>query len=213
MRSSHSLPAVRGVRSTEMNLPRRLTLLALVAALSACSSWHTANFQGTAVVPVQSAPDFTLTDQSAKTWTLSSQRGENVALFFGYTHCPDVCPATMATLARATDALGAKKDSVEIAFVTVDPQRDTPAVLAKYVKLFGNEKIVGLTGSPGQLAPVLRLYHVWAQRIPGNAKHGGYDMAHSSAVYLIDASGNLRVVHNWDDTQAAFTHDLKELAG
>ena len=188
-------------------------VLALAAALAACSNLHAENFQGTAVVPVQSAPDFTLADQNGSSWTLSAQHGKNVALFFGYTHCPDVCPATMARLARADDALGAKKNSVEIAFVTVDPQRDTTAVLAKYVKLFGDEKIVGLTGAPGQLAPVLRSYHVWAQRIPGNGKPGGYDMAHSSAVYLIDADGNLRVVHNWDDTQAAFTHDFKELAG
>lgn len=168
-------------------------------------------FQGAALSPSQ-APNFTLTDDSNGPWTLADQHGKTVALFFGYTHCPDTCPATLAKLTKAVESLGSKAEKVEIAFVTVDPHRDTPSTMKKYIGQFSGAKIVGLTGTSAQVSRVEHDYHVWAQRIPGN--HTGtddYDDSHSAVVYLIDRDGNQRVVHGDDDSLKAFSSDIQTL--
>lgn len=134
------------------------------------------------------APDFTLTDQTGRPWSLSAQRGTPVQLYFGYTHCIDTCPTTLARLAKA-DA-GTK---TIVAFVTVDPERDTPAALARYVKRFGYRRIVGLTGTPAEITRVEKLYHVWSQRIPGKHGSSSYDEAHISVLFTIAGDGSLTV--------------------
>jgi protein SCO1/2 len=186
----------------------RFTLFLAAVLLAACSS---ARFDGTAMSPVRQAPPFTLTDQSGHAWSLDSQRGERVALYFGYTHCPDDCPLTLAKLSHAIAELGSNGKNSEIAFVTVDPARDTPAVLAAYIARFHGARIVGLTGSRTALARVYRAYDVWAQRIPGASPSHGYDVSHASPVFLIDSAGRLRVVHDDDDPRSAFVHDLRLL--
>ncbi len=187
----------------------RFVLLAvIVAALAACGP--NVVFTGTALVPVRPAPNFTLVDQSGHAWSLASQRGTSVALYFGYTHCADECPLTVAKLARAIDDLPLD-DRAEVAFVTVDPARDTPRVLAAFVRRFRGARVVGLTGTQRALARVYAAYHVWRQRIPGKARRGGYAVAHASPVFLIDGRGMLRVVHDDGDAQSAFVHDLREL--
>ncbi len=151
------------------------------------------------------APDFTLTDQHGAPWTLSAQRGKAVALYFGFTHCPDTCPTTVAKLAKAIGTSG----NAEIAFVTVDPQRDTPPVLNAFVKRFPGAPIVGLTGTPAQIADVERAYHIWAQKIPG--KHGDYDYdeAHISVVTFIDANGGRRMIADQDDSVTTLASDIR----
>lgn len=180
--------------------------LSLLIALAACSP---ATFDGTAL-PVRAAPTFTLVDQTAHAWSLASQRGKTIALYFGYTHCPDDCPLTLAKLSRAIAALGGGTSPAEIVFVTVDPARDTPTVLAAYVGHFQGARIVALTGTRAELHGVYADYHVWSQRIPGT-RRGGYDVAHASQVFLIDTRGMLRVVDDDSDTTSAFVHDLREL--
>ena len=189
-----------------MGRSMRLLLLALLAALVACT--REVSFDGTPLSAV--APNFTLSDQSGRPWSLAAQHGKSVALYFGYTHCPDDCPLTLAKLSRAIAALGAAGSNAEIAFVTVDPARDTPPVLAAYIRRFHGARIVGLTGSRAALGRIYAAYHVWAQRIPGNERTG-YAVAHASPVFLIDANGRLRVVHDDDDARGAFTHDLRNL--
>ncbi|HTW83287.1 MAG TPA: SCO family protein [Candidatus Sulfotelmatobacter sp.] len=184
---------------------------ALVAlALSACA--HAApHFNGTTLTP-KPAYDFTLTDQNGRPFSLASERGREVVLFFGYTHCPDVCPATMAQLARVDRGLSAaQRARVQVLFVTVDPQRDSPPVMKRYVALF-DPSFIGLTGSEAQLDPVFAAYHVWHQKLPGT-KASGYLMAHSGSVYLIDPAGELRVLHDWTDPAPAIASDVKELLG
>jgi protein SCO1 len=158
------------------------------------------------------APNFTLTAQNGTSWSLAAQRGKTVALFFGYTHCSDVCPTTLATLSKAMSSLGPKSNGAEIVFVTIDPERDTPPVLARWISLFDNPHIVGLTGTRAQLKPVYAAYHVWAQRIPGR-KGSGYEMAHSSTVYMIGPDGSLRGVHDWQDSEQSFARAFKDTAG
>ncbi len=176
----------------------------LLVLLVACSG---PSFDGTSV-PARVAPNFTLLDQYGSDWTLSAQRGTDVALYFGYTHCPDDCPTTLAKLARAISLLHTTR--AEIAFVTVDPSRDTPSRFKAYLRRFHGAAIFGLTGTRAALARIYRAYGIWAQPHARNPR-GGYDVAHSSPVFLIDARGMLRVVHFDSDPRSAFVHDLRVL--
>jgi protein SCO1/2 len=145
------------------------------------------------------APDFTLTDQNGQPYSLAAQRGHGIALFFGYAHCPDVCPTTLAALARAKRKLGAAAANFDVVLVTVDPQRDTPAVLKRYVHLF-DPSFTGLTGTEKQLEPVYDAYHVYHEIDPGKGSANGYVVAHSSAVQFISPGGRLRGTGDWSDS-------------
>lgn len=144
------------------------------------------------------APNFTLTDQDARPYALSTERGRAVALLFGYTHCPDVCPTTLAALARAERKMPSGQ-GFDVVFVTVDPRRDTPAVLKRYLHLF-DPAFVGLTGSAAELAPVYAAYHVYHQDLPGDGSAGGYAVAHSSTIYFIGPGGTIRGTGDWSDS-------------
>lgn len=189
---------------------RKLLAFAAALTLAACARHAPEHFTGTALTPVAPAPSFTLTDQNGRPFVLADQHGREVVLFFGYTHCPDVCPATMAQLARMMRLLTPEqRKRVTVAFVTVDPQRDDPRTLHRYVALF-DPSFAGLTGTEKQLEPVYDAYHVWHQKLKGSAATG-YLVAHGSAVYLIDPRGDLRVLHDWQDPAAAIASDVKEL--
>jgi protein SCO1/2 len=161
-----------------------------VAALTACSMHPMA------------APDFTLTDDGGQAWTLASQR-RPLLLTFGFSHCADTCPATLAKLAKLVRGLGTTGENVEIVMVTVDPSRDTPDALHRFVTRF-NGPIVGLTGTAAQVGRVETAYHVWSQRIPGKHRdRQSYDVAHTAVIYAIDARGEIRAIANDDDSDAA----------
>jgi protein SCO1 len=162
------------------------------------------------------APDFTLHDDGARAWTLSQQRGNVVLLTFGFTHCTDTCPATLAKLEHLTEGLGDSANQVEIAFVTVDPQRDTPAVMHRFLARFaqdGGGRLVGLTGTPAQIAGVERAYHVWSQKVPGRHTRGDYDEAHTAVIYVIDARGRIRSLHEDDDSEQSLQAALRQVLG
>jgi protein SCO1/2 len=179
---------------------RLLGVTFLIATLAACGA------RGT------SAPDFTLMGDDGRPWTLSAQRGRPVLLTFGFTHCIDTCPATLAKLSHLTRTLGTSADNVEIAMVTVDPQRDTPALLHRFVAHF-DRPIVGLTGNSAEVRAVEAAYHVWAQSIPGKHRSPkSYDVAHTAVIYAIDARGRIRDVRNDDDSEAALATTVRELA-
>ncbi len=142
---------------------------------------------------------FTLVDQDGRTVTSDSLKGKPTLIYFGYTYCPDVCPTSLLLMQNAVDKLGpdgAKK--VNLVFITIDPERDTPKALKGYVENFG-PTFIGLTGTPDQVAAAARAYRVYYQKVPG--KDGApYLMDHSSIVYLLDRSGRF-VAH--------FTHEAK----
>ncbi|HET9028740.1 MAG TPA: SCO family protein [Candidatus Aquilonibacter sp.] len=150
------------------------------------------------------AADFTLTDNHGRPWALSAQHGKAVALFFGFTHCVDTCPTTLAKLGKAAGS----DPNVVIAFVTVDPQRDTPAVLDAYLKRFAPAPIVGLTGTPAQIASVERAYHVWSQKIPGKRGSYDYDEAHIATVFFIDQRGGQRAIADQTDSVQTLASDM-----
>lgn len=135
---------------------------------------------------------FTLVDTTGATVTDATYRGRWMLVYFGYTYCPDICPTELQTISTALDDLGGLADRVVPIFVTIDPERDTSAALADYVKLFDN-RLVGLTGTPEQIAAAARAYRVYYAR----AKSGdttGYLMDHSSFVYLIGPDGSFRAL-------------------
>jgi protein SCO1/2 len=145
------------------------------------------------------APDFTLTDQNGQPYTLSAHRGHPIALFFGYAHCPDVCPTTLAALAGARRKLGAAGSAFDVVLVTVDPKRDSPAVLKRYVHLF-DPAFMGVTGTESQLDPVYAAYHIQHEIDPTKGSANGYTVAHSSVVQFISPGGRLRGTGNFSDS-------------
>jgi protein SCO1/2 len=156
------------------------------------------------------APNFSLVDDRGRPFELAQERGRPVVLFFGYTHCPDICPTTLAAIAHARSALGAPGLDIAVLFVTVDPQRDTPLVLQRYVALF-DRSFVGLTGSPAQLAPVYDAFHVYHEIVPSKDTAAGYLVTHSAAVYFIARDGHIQEYGDWTDGRDILTKHLQEI--
>jgi protein SCO1/2 len=168
------------------------------------------NFRGTTYAePYPIAPEIELTRAAGKGFQLSQVRGKVVALFFGYTSCPDVCPTTMAELKQALEKLGTRSEQVQVLFVTVDPQRDTPERVQEYVDHF-NPSFIGLSGSEPDLAKVWNEYGVFRQVVDGTSA-AGYLVDHTARVTLIDQQGNLRVSFPFDTPVEDVVHDLNLL--
>ena len=152
--------------------------------------------------------DFELKDPQGRTRTLADFRGKAVVLFFGYTQCPDVCPTTLAALAEAMKRLGADADRVQVLFVTVDPERDTPALLAQYVPAF-DPRFIGLYGDADATARTAKEFKVLYQKVAGPT--GNYTMDHSAGTYVFDPQGRLRLYVSNGQGPDVFVHDLREL--
>lgn len=148
--------------------------------------WRSAG-GGSAPPPSAIGGPFHLVDQSGTPVDQGLLRGRWSAVFFGYTYCPDVCPTTLAALGQAVSDLGPDAGRFQVVFVTVDPERDTPAALKAYLAspTFPPD-VRGLTGSPEQIAAVARAYHVYYQKVPQGSS---YSMDHTAVVYLMDAQG------------------------
>lgn len=156
--------------------------------------------------PPKPAPDFSLTDQKGKEFRLSDQRGQMAIIFFGYTTCPDICPATLAKLRTVKQELGTAADAIQFIFISVDPARDTSAKLATMLSRFGDEDFIGLTGDAGVLADVWRDYNVYVGQVPDeDAGAGHYWVEHSSLLYLVEDDGLMTLVytHNFDPGRMA----------
>ncbi len=152
---------------------------------------------------------FSLVDGNGQQVTAKAFRGKVAILYFGYTHCPDVCPLTLAHLHVMMQELGPLAEDARILFVSVDPARDTPEVLHRYVKAF-DKHAVGLTGSEKQIRGLAKRYRVAFTRGPTNA-HGGYEVNHSSAIYVFDGKGRARLLATPTDTPADIAHDVRQL--
>jgi len=133
---------------------------------------------------------FSLTDHTGKRVTDRDFRGRYMLVYFGYTFCPDICPASLQVISAALDQLGPAADQVTPVFITMDPERDTPEKLAAYIKSF-HPRLVGLTGSPAELASALKAYRVYAKKVPDEKDPASYTMDHSSVVYLMGPDGDL----------------------
>ena len=156
--------------------------------------------QGAASVREESRPefggDFTLTNQDNQTFRLQDERGRPVVLFFGYTSCPDMCPMTMSRITDALSRVGSSASEVLTLFVSVDPKRDTPAVLKEYVGSFSTP-LTGLTGTDEEVARVASAYHAAFQTVQTGTPN--YLVNHTSAVFLVDRQGRLREYFKYDE--------------
>lgn len=132
---------------------------------------------------------FTLTDMTGRRVTDKDFLGRPILVFFGYTHCPDICPSGLQVMAAALDKLGPKGEKVTPVFITLDPERDTPQVLSEYVKSF-HPRLVGLTGSADEIKAVAKSYRVFYQKVADDKAPADYTYDHSAIFYLMGADGN-----------------------
>jgi len=156
------------------------------------------------------AANFTLTDQLGRRFELAEHIGQPLVLFFGYSHCGDVCPLTLVKLARAKAALGVSARPVQVVFVTVDPQRDTPAVLRRFIATF-DPSFIALTGSKDQLAGVYAAYHVTHRALAPAKRSPDYEVEHTSLLYFIGRDGRFRGFGDWTDSQSIVTESVRDL--
>ena len=185
-------------------LPLLLPLLLLAAAGSAAED---AGLKAGVFSPPRAAPDFTLSGSDGTELRLSRYRGKVVILGFGFSSCPDVCPTTLATLARARKQLGAEAEQLQVVYITVDPERDDAERLRKYLTAF-DPTFVGGTGSAEQLAAVRKEYGIAASR---TALGASYAFSHSSFTYLVDRQGNLRALMPYGQSADDYVHDVQIL--
>ncbi len=186
--------------------------MALVAllALSGCQpAPHPSSFQATDITGAGFARDFRLTDHNGRIRTLADFKGKAVAVFFGYTHCPDVCPTTLADFAAALKLLGEQAGRVQVIFVTVDPQRDTPDILRQFVPAF-NPSFLGMHSDTDTLKRLAKEYKVVYQKTSVKGADD-YLIDHSAGTYIYDPKGNLRLLMPYGSSPEAIAHDLKIL--
>jgi protein SCO1/2 len=153
-------------------------------------------------------PAFELTDHNGRPFSSAALAGQPYAVFFGFTHCPDVCPTTLLEMSNNLKALGADADRLRIVFVTVDPERDTPEQLRQYLSSF-DPRIVGLTGSEPQIAAVAKGWNAFHNKIP--EADGSYTVVHSAYVYLMDRANRLVDTMGFLDTEPEQVAKLKAL--
>ena len=168
--------------------------LLLVAAMAGGLIWHESeNVPRLGSTVSQGQVDlggpFTLTGQGGQKVSSTDFRGKYQLIYFGYSFCPDVCPTTLGVIAQALDKMGVEQKRIVPIFITIDPERDTPAVLKKYMAAFG-ERFVGLTGTVDEIAMVEKKYRVYAKKTP-LPEGSGYGMDHSSVIYLMAPDGRL----------------------
>ncbi|HEU4857583.1 MAG TPA: SCO family protein [Rhodanobacteraceae bacterium] len=189
--------------------PFRWLLLAVATVLfSACAvhpQWQLDNIQG-------HLPElkFQLTNDLGQPVTAANYHGKIVLLYFGYTHCPDVCPLTLVHLHTVLQKMGKAAADVRVLFVTVDPVRDTVPVLHQYVTAF-DPRIVGLTGTQNAIAQLAKRYRAFYKPETPNDKAGDYDVTHSSAIYVFNREGQAQVLATPGSTNDEIFHDLEIL--
>jgi protein SCO1 len=185
-------------------------LLAAALALTGCSE-SKKPFVSIDITGAEFGKDFSLLDSEGKTRNLQSFKGQVVVLFFGYTQCPDVCPTTMAEVVEAKRLLGSKGDNVVGLFVTIGPERDTPAVLKAYTANF-DPSIIGLhAASTEHLAALAKDYRVYYKKVEG--KGGHYTFDHTAASFIYDAQGRLRLYTRYGQGAQSLAADIALLGG
>ena len=156
--------------------------------------------------PIGPGGPFHLEDQTGRPVSDQDMKGRPYLVFFGYTHCPDVCPTTLFEISEVMKALGKDADRADALFITVDPERDTPAAMADYLSNF-DPHLRGLTGDPAAVAEALKAYRVYAKKVP--LTNGDYTMDHTAVVYLMDKDGRFVAPFNLKQTPEAAAAQLR----
>jgi protein SCO1/2 len=166
-------------------------------------------FANTDVTGLDYGKDFSLNDHTGKPRTMADFRGKLVFVFFGYTHCPDICPTTLSDMAGIMKSLGPDADKLQVLFITLDPERDTPEVMAGYVPAF-HSGFLGLYGDRSATEKVARDFKIFQQRVPG-PDGKSYTIDHTAASYVFDTRGHLRLFVRHGQNGAPLLNDLKLL--
>ncbi len=153
--------------------------------------------------------DFRLTDHTGKPRTMADFRGKAVAIFFGFTQCPDVCPTTLSEMKQAMQLIGKDSDKLQVLFITIDPKRDTPTLLSQYVPSF-NPSFLGLYGDAAATAKVAKDFKIIYREVPGKTPDS-YSMDHSAGTLVFDPQGRLRLFMNYGLTADKIAADIKRL--
>jgi protein SCO1 len=167
------------------------------------------SFKNTDLTGLSYGNDFALKDHTGKVRRLADFKGKAVIVFFGFTHCPDVCPTTLAELATVMQELGPLADKVQVLFITVDPERDTPELLAKYVPAF-DPRFLGLVGNAAETEQVAKEFKAFYQKVPGKTA-GSYTVDHTAGSYIFDPQGRVRLFARHGQGPEPIVHDLKIL--
>ena len=178
--------------------------------LAACDAGGP-KFKSTDITGADFGRSLALTGHDGKPRSLDDFRGKVVVLFFGFTHCPDICPTTLADMSGVMKALGKDAARVQVLFVTVDPERDTPEVLAKYVPAF-NPGFLGLYGDAAATQRAAKEFKIYYEKRAGGAP-GAYTVDHSGQTYVLDAQGRLRLMVRHDRIAQDLADDLRTLLG
>jgi protein SCO1/2 len=190
-----------------VELKIRALLAAVLTLLAACSS-SGPSFRNADITGADYGRNLVLSDHNGKQRTLADFRGKAVVMFFGFAHCPDVCPTTMLEIKQAIQDLGAEAQKVQVLFVTVDPERDTPEMLAKYVPSF-DPSFIALRGDTEATAKVAKDFKVFYQKVPGKSA-GSYTIDHTAGIYVFDTQGRVRLFAR-PGKPADLTADLRTL--
>lgn len=184
----------------------RILLAALLGSLLACGdpAWR-----GISLDPPRDVPAFTFVQTTGDTVSTAAEPGRPTLVFFGYTHCPDVCPVTLADWSRVKEALGDDADRVRWYFVTVDPARDTPAVAEAYARQF-DASFIGLSGDSATVADMQRAFSVSSYETPGVTGED-YLVTHAAQSFLLDDAGRLRAMYQFNSGTEALEADLRRL--
>ena len=190
----------------------RFFSLVLVSSLALVACQNPPPFKAKPVPDNPPAAAFTLTDQNGQPRSLADFKGKVVSLFFGFTHCPDICPTHLARQAEVMRQLGPLADQVAVLFVTLDPERDSAEALKLYMDAF-DPRFIALTGSPEDTGKVAKQYKIFWQKtaLPGSALN--YTIDHTTNSFVIDQTGRLRLIVPHEMSATDVTHDLKLIIG
>ncbi len=186
----------------------RVAAIAAALLLAACAP-EKPSFKSVDVTGAEFGRELALTDHTGKPRTLADFKGKVVAVFFGFTRCPDVCPTTLAEMKVVKDRLGADGDKLQVLFVTIDPERDTPELLAKYVPAF-DPTFLGLYGTAEATAKTAKEFKVFYQKAPGSSPDN-YSMDHTAATFIYDPQGRLRLFAKHGMGADALAQDIRQL--
>jgi len=192
-------------------MKKLLALLAFTVLLAGCDKVNNrpVAFQNTDLTGLDYARDFALTDHNGKPRTIADFKGKVVVMFFGYTQCPDVCPTTMVEMANVVKELGPSGKDVQVLFVTIDPERDKPELLAQYVPAF-NPSFLGLYGDAAATARTAKEFKVFYAKVPGTTPEN-YSMDHTAGSYVFDRNGKIRLFLRHGKGAASIVPDLRQL--
>ena len=189
---------------------KKIALLCLIfICLVSCQKIQDQSFVGTDISSAHMDTSFKLRDFNGRLRTLEDFRGKVVVLFFGFTHCPDICPTTMTDLKKTMNLLKEKASGIQVIFITLDPALDTEDVLKKFIPTF-NSSFLGLTGSEREIDKVTTQFKIFYNKVNDGSK-AGYTIDHSAGLYVIDKNGNVKLHISYREKPEDIASDLEKL--